>query len=76
MSSVHRITLPKEALPFIVFFFFLLLLNYRQKGVKLLTYIQISSMHWFVGGFVEPPQQDLDGRALSRPKPHPSDKTE
>ena len=33
-------------------------------------------MHWSVGGSVEPPQQDLDGRALSRPKPHPSDKTE
>ena len=44
--------------------------------VQLITDVQISSRYQSVGGSAEQPQQDQDGRALSQPKPHPSDRIE
>ena len=64
---------------FFFFFFFVLFLNYMcniYKYVQLCTYVQISSRYQSVGGSAEQPQQDQDGRALSQPKPHPSDRIE
>ena len=64
---------------FFFFFFFFLLFNYMcniYKYVQLYTYVQISSRYQSVGGSAEQPQPDQDGRALSRPTPHPSDKIE
>ena len=61
------------------FFFFVLLLNYMcniYEYVQLITDVQISSRYQSVGGSAEQPQQDQDGRALSQPKPHPSDRIE
>ena len=40
------------------------------------NYLQVSSRYWSVGGSAEQPQQGPDGRALSQPKPHPSDRIE
>ena len=59
------------------FFFFFFLLEYRcniYKDVELFTYIQVSSNSSPVGGSAGQPQQDPGDRALSLPKPHPSDK--
>ena len=59
------------------FFFFLLLLNYMcniYKYVQVFTYVQLSSRYQSVGGSAEQPQLVRDGRALSQPKPHPSDR--
>ena len=42
------------------------------KYVPVFTYVQISSRYQSVGGSAEQPQPVQDGRALSRPKPHPS----
>ena len=49
--------------------------NYVQlfTYVQLSTYVQISSMFWATGGSAQPLQAQ-GGRALSQPKPHPSDK--
>ena len=60
-----------------IFFFFLLLLNYVcniYKYVQVFTYVHLSSRYQSVGGSAEQPQLVRDDRALSQPKPHPSDR--
>ena len=73
--SPIEISLPEEVLRF----FFFLFLNYMcniYKYVQVFTYVQISSRCRSAGGSAGQPQPDQDGRALSRPKPHPSDRIE
>ena len=72
--SPIKLSLPEEVREI---FFFLLLLNYMcniYKYVQVFTYVQISSRYQSVGGSAEQPQPVQDGRALSQPKPHPSDR--
>ena len=62
---------------FFFFFFFYIFLNYMcniYKYVPVFTYIHFSSRSQSVGGSAGQPQLVRDGRALSQPKPHPSDK--
>ena len=76
--SPIELNLPEEVRE-TFFFIYLLFLNYMcnvYKYVQLFTYVQISSRYQSVGGSAEQPQQDEDGRALSQPKPHPSDRIE
>ena len=79
MSSVPiEVILPVEVRPeLLLLFFFFFLLEYRcniYRDVVLFTYIQVSSNSSPVGGSAGQPQQDQGDRALSLPKPHPSDK--
>ena len=71
--SPIEISLPEEVLRF---FFFLNYMCNIYKYVQVFTYVQISSRYRFAGGSAEQPQPDQDGRALSRPRPHPSDRIE
>ena len=61
---------------FFFFFFFCcsLIMCSINKYVQAFTYVQISSRYQSVGGSVEQPQPVRDGRALSQPKPRPSDR--
>ena len=78
--SPIKLSLPEEVREIIIIIFFVcVFLNYMcniYKYVLLFTYVQISSRYQSVGGSAEQPQQDQDGRALSQPKPHPSDRIE
>ena len=70
-------SLPEEVREIFFFFFLLLLLNYMcniYKYVQVFTYVHLSSKYQSVGGSAEQPQLVRDGRALSQPKPHPSDR--
>ena len=73
--SPIEISLPEEVLRFFFFFFFNYMCNI-YKYVQVFTYVQISSRYRFAGGSAEQPQPDQDGRALSQPRPHPSDRIE
>ena len=80
--SPIKLSLPEEVREiffffFFFFFFFLLLLNYVcniYKYVQVFTYVHLSSRYQSVGGSAEQPQPVRDDRALSQPKPHPSDR--
>ena len=61
---------------FFFFFFFCLTIGAIYRDVLLFTYVQVSSNSSPVGGSAGQPQQDQGDRALSLPKPHPSDKIE
>ena len=66
-SPLKEINLPKEAR---LIFFFLMLLNY------IYTIYIFTNLLWvpFIGGSAGQPPPDPNGRALSQPRPHPSDK--
>ena len=83
MSSVpengKEINLPKEASLIFFFFIYIYIYFYTLYTIYRGTLgkcTPISSNFWVLGGPVErlPPAQD--GKALNRPKPHPSIKTE
>ena len=65
MSPIRR-NKPPEGLAFYDFFFIVC------TTIYICTY---SSIIRATGGSAEQPLQVLSGRALNRPKPHPSDKT-
>ena len=77
MSSNPRINLPKEACHSLFFFcFFFVIYTYLSMSIYNMyifrnIYLLIIGL---VSGSAEQPQPALNGKALSQPRPHPSDR--
>ena len=76
MSSNPRINLPKEACHSFFFFFFFVIYTYLSMSIYNMyifrnIYLLIIGL---VSGSAEQPQPALNGKALSQPRPHPSDR--
>ena len=76
MSSIPRNKPPKGSMSqFFLFCFFLIDLYLSKYEYTLCTYLQVYLLIiGLVSGSAEQPQPALNGRALSQPRPHLSDR--